>query len=324
MRLLLLVAADRALVRRCCGAAPAETSTLRAFETIDELTTCAPVMASVQSASAATSASGFVNVARSAAFQSKSSSVRRVAAPPGAVGQASVTSICCVSAAALRNSMRRLRMDAAALQPEPVRQQRTNVTAKAALAAAVCGSVTPANSKALLEGFYRRAAPERLTPYKADPHAVRRLRHRAWPWARNADAAARSYWGLNARCSIGKRVAVDQLCKKIKKAGGAEQYNANQRYARPSWRARRKYWRPTPRARRKTTSVTAGRALENEGGPRARVFVPRDGGLRARVAVKAEEAKILREEAQAQGLKAHDARFNTAQWAVRLIRATIP
>ena len=64
---------------------------------IDELTTCAPVMASVQSASAATSASGFVNVARSADFQSKSSSVRRVAAPPGAVGQASVTSICCRS-----------------------------------------------------------------------------------------------------------------------------------------------------------------------------------------------------------------------------------
>ena len=45
----------------------------------------------------------------------------------------------------------------------------------------------------------------------------------------------------------------------------------------------------------------AGPPLEDEGGPRARVRVPRDGGLRARV-VLAEQAKILVAEAEENNL----------------------
>ena len=59
-----------------------------------------------------------------------------------------------------------------------------------------------------------------------------RLRHRAWLviGARNAAAAARATVGPNARCSTGKRAATTAL-QENKKAGGAEQYNANKKYA---------------------------------------------------------------------------------------------
>ena len=73
----------------------------------------------------------------------------------------------------------------------------------------------------------------------------------------------------------------DQLCKKIKKAGGAEQYNANQKYAEAVTVAAEGV-----RGRHEGPGVLhlhTGPPLENEGGPRARVFVPRDGGVRARV-----------------------------------------
>ena len=86
---------------------------------------------------------------------------------------------------------------------------------------------------------------------------------------------------LNARCSTGKKAAMTKLCKKIKKAGGAEQYNANKKYteavAVASGGVRGGHEGPD------VLHLHAGPPLENEGGPRARLRVPRDGGPRARV-----------------------------------------
>ena len=75
----------------------------------------------------------------------------------------------------------------------------------------------------------------------------------------------------------------------------------------------------------------AGLALENEGGPRARVRVPRDGGLHAHVSCLAEQAKILFAEAEENNLgdkvmkrggnggtrAACASRSTTASWRVR-------
>ena len=72
-----------------------------------------------------------------------------------------------------------------------------------------------------------------------------------------------------------------QALQKIKKAGGAEQYNANKKYAEAVAVAvggvRGRHEGPD------VLHLHAGPPLEDEGGPRARVCVPRDGGLRARV-----------------------------------------
>ena len=88
------------------------------------------------------------------------------------------------------------------------------------------------------------------------------------------------YCGPECQVQHWKEGGHDQLCKKIKKAGGAEQYNANKKYAEAVFRGggvRRGHEGPD------VLHLHAGLALENEGGPRARVLVPRDGGLRARV-----------------------------------------
>ena len=88
-----------------------------------------------------------------------------------------------------------------------------------------------------------------------------------------------------------------------KKAGGAEQYNANKKYSEAVAVAARN----APRTRRAgVLHLHAGPALENEGGPRTRVLVPRDGGLCACV-VLAEQAKILFAEAEENNL---DDKFN--------------
>ena len=73
----------------------------------------------------------------------------------------------------------------------------------------------------------------------------------------------------------------DKLCRKIKKAGGAEQYNANKKYAEAVSVAAE-----ASAGGHKGPDLPhlhAGLALENKGGPRAWVRVSRDGGLRARV-----------------------------------------
>ena len=72
----------------------------------------------------------------------------------------------------------------------------------------------------------------------------------------------------------------DTLCKKIKKAGGAEQYNANKKYAEAVAVAAEKCAR-TRRARRATSArrPSIGKRRRASCG----VLVPRDGGLRARV-----------------------------------------
>ena len=99
---------------------------------------------------------------------------------------------------------------------------------------------------------------------------------------RNAAAAAHATVGPNARSSTGKRAGTTRSANQIKKAGGAERYNANEKYAEAVAVAVEKCADDT---KGQTCYICAQRPpLENEGGPRARVRVPRDGGLRARAA----------------------------------------
>ena len=88
------------------------------------------------------------------------------------------------------------------------------------------------------------------------------------------------YCGAACQVQHWKEGGHDTLCKKIKRAGGAEQYNANNKYSEAARS------RPGVRGRHQGPDVLhlhAGPALENEGGPRAWVRVPRDGGVCARV-----------------------------------------
>jgi hypothetical protein len=60
---------------------------------------------------------------------------------------------------------------------------------------------------------------------------VRRLRHRAWLIiGKKCGRCNTRYCGAECQVQHWKEGGHDQLCKKIKKAGGAEQYNANKRY----------------------------------------------------------------------------------------------
>ena len=89
------------------------------------------------------------------------------------------------------------------------------------------------------------------------------------------------YCGPECQVQHWKEGGHDKLCKTIKKAGGAEQYNANKKYAEAVTVAaeemRGGHEGPD------MLHLHAGAPLEDEGGPRAYVCVPRDGGLRARV-----------------------------------------
>ena len=81
------------------------------------------------------------------------------------------------------------------------------------------------------------------------------------------------YCGAECQVQHWKEGGHDQLCKKIKKAGGAEQYNANKKYAEAVAVAAEECAEDT---KGETCYIcTQSTPLENEGGPRARVRVPR-------------------------------------------------
>ena len=89
------------------------------------------------------------------------------------------------------------------------------------------------------------------------------------------------YCGAECQVQHWEEGGHDQLCKPIKKAGGAEQYNANKKYAEAVAVAAEACAEDT---KGQTCYIcTQALPLENEGGSRARVCVPRDGGFRARV-----------------------------------------
>ena len=71
-----------------------------------------------------------------------------------------------------------------------------------------------------------------------------------------------------------------QMCKKIHRGGNAEQYHADKKYKEAvavAVEARGRHEGPD------VLHLHPGPPLEDEGGSRARVCVPRDGGVRARV-----------------------------------------
>ena len=75
-----------------------------------------------------------------------------------------------------------------------------------------------------------KAAPERFAHIQNDPHAVRRLRHRAWlSLGKQCGRCSTRYCG--PECQVQHWKAGHESSAKIKKAGGAEQYNANNKYA---------------------------------------------------------------------------------------------
>ena len=93
------------------------------------------------------------------------------------------------------------------------------------------------SSRAALPSFGRSSSARRdwlplsdLT-IQDDPHAVRRLRHRAWLVIGEEMRAAARATGARMPGAALERGRFDELCKKIKRAGGAEQYNANKKYA---------------------------------------------------------------------------------------------
>ena len=82
----------------------------------------------------------------------------------------------------------------------------------------------------LLQAWHRRAAPSDLTTYKMIlTQCAVCATELGYPWARNTAAAAR-YCGAECQVQHWKEGGHDTL-QKIKKAGGAEQYNANKKYA---------------------------------------------------------------------------------------------
>ena len=89
------------------------------------------------------------------------------------------------------------------------------------------------------------------------------------------------YCGAECQVQHWKEGGHDKLCKPIKRAGGAEQYNANQKYTEAVAVAAEKCAEDTKGP--DVLHLHAGPPLEDEGGPRARVLLPRDGRLCARV-----------------------------------------
>ena len=123
--------------------------------------------------------------------------------------------------------------------------------------------------------------PSRFDPIQDDPHAVRRLRHRAW-------LTLGKKWPLQHALLRGRmpgaaleRGRPRQALQENKKSGGAEQYNANKKYTEAVAVAAEACADDT---KGQTCYIcTQALALENQGGPGTHVCVPRDGGLRARV-----------------------------------------
>ena len=128
---------------------------------------------------------------------------------------------------------------------------------------------------------------------KDDPHPMRRLRHRPWPISGQEMRPLQHtlLWALNARNNTGRRAATTSSARLIKKAGGAEQYNANTKYAEAVAVAvgemRGGHEGPD------VLHLHAGPPLEDQGGPRARCACRGTAGF-AHVSCLAEQAKILR------------------------------
>ena len=101
----------------------------------------------------------------------------------------------------------------------------------------------------------------------------------------------------------------DTLCKKIKKAGGAEQYNANTKYAEAVSRSRPRNARRTPRARRSYICTQTLHWKTKEGLVRGCACRGTSGV--AHVSCLAEQAKILCDEAEENnlGIKAKNERW---------------
>ena len=89
------------------------------------------------------------------------------------------------------------------------------------------------------------------------------------------------YCGAACQVQHWKEGGHDKLCKTIKKAGGAEQYNANQKYTEAVSVAVEKCAEDT---KGQTCYIcTAGCPSAHRGRTGARLCVPHDGGLCARV-----------------------------------------
>ena len=69
------------------------------------------------------------------------------------------------------------------------------------------------------------------------------------------------------------------ICQEIKRGGGAEKYHANKRYAEALAVAATACAEDT---KGQACYICRGSPLEDEGGPRAHVCVPRDGRFRSR------------------------------------------
>ena len=107
------------------------------------------------------------------------------------------------------------------------------------------------------------------------------------------------YCGPECQKQHWKEGGHDKLCKKIKKQAAPNNITQIRTTRRPS-RSRPEACAEDTKGRR---AGICTQALENEGGPRARVRVPRDGDF-AHVSCLAEQAKILVAEAEENNLGA--------------------
>ena len=103
-----------------------------------------------------------------------------------------------------------------------------------------------------------------------------------------------------------------QALQDDKKAGGAEQYNANEKYTEAVAVAAEAC--AEGHEGPEMLHLHAGLALEDEGGPRARVRVPRDGVKFAHVSCLAEQAKILVAEVEENNLGVKVLNERWARW----------
>ena len=145
----------------------------------------------------------------------------------------------------------------------------------------------PCSSSRLLQHFASQGCPRASLTTQDDPHAVRRLRHRAWLILGQMRPLQHAHCGAECQVQHWKEGGHDQLCKKIKRAGGANNIT-QMKYSDAVVVAAEACAEDT---KGQTCYICTRLALE-EGGPRAWVLVPRDGGF-AHVSCLAEEAKIL-------------------------------
>ena len=134
------------------------------------------------------------------------------------------------------------------------------------------------------------------------------------------------YCGAECQVQHWKEGGHDQLCKKIKKAGGAEQYNANKKYAEALAVAVEKCARTTPRARRATSAREGAKRRNAPDEGLVRMCACRGTAGFAHVSCLAEQAKILCAEAEENNLIGTD-RFDAEVGRVahvQPVRAKVP